>query len=75
MKTEMDVLKMDERQRLCWLLANRATLLVVGIMWLALIARDLLNHQTPYDLIFAVPLIGLIRLAFYKYYVRRNAPG
>ena len=75
MKNEMDMLKMDERQRLCWLLANRATLIVVGILWLALIIRDLLNHQTPYELILAVPAIALVRLVFYKYYARREMPG
>ncbi len=31
MKTEMDVLKIDERERMCWLAANRVTLILVGI--------------------------------------------
>lgn len=74
MKTEMDALKMDERQRLCWLLANRATLIVVGILWLALIVRDLLNQRTPYELIVAVPLIAAVRFVIYKYYTRREIP-
>lgn len=38
MKNEMDVLKMDELQRQCWLRANRATLMLVGLLWLGLIA-------------------------------------
>ena len=31
MKTEMDAMGMDERQRTCWLLANRLTLIAVGL--------------------------------------------
>ena len=75
MKTEMDMLKMDERQRHCWLLANRATLIIVGVIWLALIARDLLSARMPYEMILAVPLIAAVRFVFYKFYSRRNVPG
>ncbi|MFC1475375.1 hypothetical protein ACFLQW_00050 [Candidatus Zixiibacteriota bacterium] len=75
MKTEMDMLKMDERQRLCWLLANRATLIIVGVLWLALIVRELMMNHRPYELIVAVPLIAAVRLVLYKYYARREIPG
>ncbi len=71
MKTEMDVLKMDERQRLCWLLANRAVLMLVGVCWLAMIAWELGQGRSAYFLIIMIPAFALIRLALYKYYQRR----
>lgn len=72
MKNEMDVMRMDERQRLCWLLANRATLLIVGLIWIGMIGWELLHERIPYFLIIMVPVFALARLALYQVYARRN---
>jgi len=71
-KSEMDILKLDERQRLFWLLANRATLMIVGLAWLGMIAWDIIHQGRPYFLIVMVPVIALIRYLFYLYYTRRS---
>jgi hypothetical protein len=55
MKTESYLLKFDGRQRWCWLSADRATLIIVGSLWLALIVRVLLTQRTPYELILVSP--------------------
>ena len=47
MRTEMDLLNMDERQRLHWLKANRATLMTVGVVWLLAIGWEFLEGRTP----------------------------
>ena len=70
MKSEMDLMRMDERQRLSWLKANRATLIVVGIVWLALIAREYAEGRTPAFLVVMVPVFAATRLALYWYYAR-----
>jgi len=70
MKTEMDALKMDERQRVSWLLANRATLVCVGVIWIVLIALQTLQGHTPWFMIAMVPVIALIRFAWYRHYNR-----
>lgn len=70
MKTEMDVLNMDERQRWCWLLANRGTLIFVGICWLGMIARELAQERTPWFLIAMVPVFAATRFLLYRYYKR-----
>lgn len=72
MKTEMDFLKMDERQRLSWLRANRVTLMLVGVVWLCMIGWELLQHRTPWFMIIAVPVLALTRFALYKYFIRRG---
>ena len=72
MKGEMDVLSMDERQRLCWLRANRVTLMIVGLVWLGLIARDLASGQSPWFLIAMVPVFAAVRFAAYKYFARQD---
>ena len=72
MKTEMDVIGMDERQRLCWLWANRATLMVVGLCWLGMIAWEALHQRVPYFLIVMVPVFGWIRFLFYRFYTKRG---
>jgi len=69
-KTEMDIMRMDERQRLHWLKANRATLMVVGAVWLAMIAWELVQDRTPWYLISMVPIFGAVRLSFYWFYAR-----
>jgi len=70
MKTEMDALGMDERQRLAWLLANRATLLLVGVVWLGMIGWELVQHRTPYFMLAMVPAFALTRLMTYRLYLR-----
>lgn len=72
MKTEMDAMKMDERQRIHWLLANRATLIVVGLCWLGLIATQLVRGDVPALLIALVPVFALVRFGFYKHYASRG---
>ncbi len=71
MKNEMDVLGLDPQQRLAWLRANRATLMLVGLTWLGLIARELLQTRTPWFLIAMVPVFALVRFGLYRIYVRR----
>ncbi len=70
MRSEMEMMKMDERQRTAWLLANRATLMVTGILWLGVIALELARGRTPVVMIALVPVIALIRFVFYRIYVR-----
>jgi hypothetical protein len=71
MKNEMDALSMDERQRQSWLLANRATLMIVGLVWLFMIARALYYEEVPYFLIIMVPVFALVRFVAYIYYNRK----
>ncbi len=72
MKNEMDVLKMDELQRHCWLLANRATLILVGLLWLGLIGWEAAHGKVPWFLIMMVPTIAFVRSVFYYLYMRRR---
>jgi len=72
MNNEMDVLNLDERQRFCWLLANRATLMAVGLIWLGMIGWELMQHRTPLFLIAMVPVIALVRFGFYMVYSKRK---
>jgi hypothetical protein len=70
MKSEMDIMRMDERQRLHWLQANRATLIVVGVVWLLMILFELTEGRTPAFLIVMVPIFASLRFGFYYYYAR-----
>jgi hypothetical protein len=70
MKSEMDVVSMDERQRYAWLQANRLTLIVVGGVWIGLIVKDLVRGHTPYFMIAMVPVFALIRFVLYRYFIR-----
>jgi hypothetical protein len=70
MKSEMDLMQMDERQRLSWLMANRATLILVGVVWLSLIAWEYGEGRHPAFLVVMVPVFAAARLAFYWYYAR-----
>ncbi len=72
MKNEMDALKMDELQRHCWLLANRATLITVGLVWLGLIGWELWHQRWPIFEIVMVPVFALVRAGFYKLYANRK---
>jgi hypothetical protein len=70
MKNEMDVLRMDERQRICWLLANRTTLIAVGLVWIGMIIAQAWQGRVAYFMIAMVPVFGLFRLMLYRYYAR-----
>jgi hypothetical protein len=73
MKSEMDAMRMDERQRLSWLLANRATLMIVGLVWVGMTLYEFIQSEKPYFLLIMIPAFALIRLAFYKIYARKTA--
>jgi hypothetical protein len=73
LKTEMDAMNFDERQRFCWLAANRVTPVIVELVWIGLIARDIINHETPWFMIAMVPVFAFIRFAAYRIYLRRKA--
>jgi bacteriorhodopsin len=73
MKNEMDALRMDERQRLYWMMANRFTLIIVGLVWIGMVAYEAAyNHRVAYFLIAMIPIFALIRFAAYKIYARRG---
>ena len=71
MKSEMDVMGLDERQRVCWLFANRALIFVVGLVWLGMIAWELWHQRRPIFMIIMVPVFALIRYAAFRFYARR----
>jgi hypothetical protein len=62
---------MDERQRLCWLLANRVTLMIVGLVWLGMVVWHLIDNRIPYFLIIMVPVFALIRFTMYRVYAAK----
>jgi hypothetical protein len=70
MRSEMDVMRMDERQRLYWLLANRATLMLVGVVWLLMILFELLESRSAAFFIVMVPVFAAARFGFYFYFAR-----
>ena len=72
MKDEMSLLKMRGPQRLAWLRANRVTLMIVGVVWLGMIAHRLATGREPWFLIAMVPVFALIRLVAYTYYRRQE---
>lgn len=71
MKSEMDFLRMDERQRVCWLYANRAMIFIIGAIWLGIIGYELSQGRTPLFMIIMVPVLALVRLFIYLYYSRK----
>jgi hypothetical protein len=70
MVSEMDAMNMDERQRHSWLLANRVTLMLVGVTWLGMIAWELANKRTPLFLIAMVPTFAMVRFVVYRHFQR-----
>ena len=70
MKTEMDAMNMDERQRFAWLQANRLTLILVGITWLGMIGWEVAQQRSPWFLIAMVPVFAALRFGVYRYYAR-----
>ena len=73
MPTEMDLLRMDERERMAWLKANRTTLMLVGLVWIGMIVWEALQGRVPVFLIVMVPVFGWIRWGLYRRHVRRVA--
>lgn len=69
----MDALSMDERQRYAWLLANRITLMIVGLIWIGMIVYEITNERMPVFLIAMVPAFALIRFISYMLYARKMA--
>jgi len=79
-KNEMELLNMDERQRLAWFVANRGTLMAVGAVWIGMIAWELTRGRVPVFLVCMVPAFALLRVGLYFYYSSRpfvegEAPG
>ena len=68
--TEMDLMQMDERQRLAWLQANRLTLFAVGITWIGMIAWEFAHQRTPAFLMIMVPAFAALRFFVYLYHAR-----
>lgn len=75
MTTEMDLMRMDERQRLAWLRANRLTLFAVGLTWIGMIAAELARGVFPTFLVIMVPVFALIRFLAYRTYQRTPGPS
>jgi len=75
MKNEMELMNMDERQRLAWFMANRGTLIAVGAVWIGMIAWDLTHGHAPAFLMIMVPVFALLRAALYSFYSSRPFVG
>jgi hypothetical protein len=71
MKNEMDLMKMDERQRLAWFMANRGTLIAVGAVWLGMIGWELTHGRNPVFLLLMVPVFASLRGGLYFFYSSR----
>ncbi len=71
MRTEMDFMRMDEHQSICWLKANRILIFVIGAVWLGIIGWELWQNGMPVFMIVMVPVLALTRLVIYKFYLRR----
>jgi hypothetical protein len=68
MRSEIDVLKMDERQRDAWLRANRLTLMAVGVTWIGMILWELAHDRVPVFLILMVPVFAGLRFGLYRHF-------
>ena len=71
MKNEMDLLKIKEPERLCWLKANRVTLLFVGVVWIGIIIQQFLSGNPPWFFVAMVPIFALFRFIAYHYFKRK----
>lgn len=71
MRNEMDLMNMDERQRLAWFMANRATLIAVGAVWIGMIGWELTHGRVPTFLLIMVPVFALLRAGLYFFYSSR----
>jgi hypothetical protein len=75
MRNEMDLLNMDERQRLAWFMANRGTLIAVGSVWIGMIGWELTHGRVPAFLLVMVPVFALLRAGLYLFYSSRPFAG
>lgn len=75
MKNEMDLLRMDERQRLAWFMANRGTVIAVGAVWIGMIGWELTHGRVPAFLLIMVPVFALLRAGLYFHYSSRSFVG
>lgn len=71
MRSEMDLMHMDERQRLAWLMANRGTVVAVGATWIGMIVWELAQQRSPLFLIAMVPVFALVRVGLFFHYCSR----
>ena len=69
MKSEMDAMGMDERQRLSWYKANRALIFFIFVVWVFMIASEFYNGRIPYFLLVMVPVFAIARFIFYKIFM------
>jgi hypothetical protein len=75
MKNEMDLMRMDERQRLAWFMANRGTVIAVGAVWIGMIAWELTHGRVPAFLLIMVPVFALLRAGLYFFYTSKPMTG
>lgn len=75
MKTEMEIMDLDERQSLAWLQANRVTLMLVGLTWIGMIVWELAQGRFPMFLITMVPVFALARFLTYRRCQRTRDDG
>jgi hypothetical protein len=68
MKSEMDLLGMTGVERLCWLRANRITLVIVGLVWIGMIVERLVAGVFPLFLIFMVFVFATLRFGLYRFF-------
>jgi hypothetical protein len=71
MRNEMDLMNMDERQRLAWFMANRGTVIAVGAVWIGMIGWELTHGRVPTFLLIMVPVFALFRAGLYHLYSSR----
>ncbi len=74
MVTEMDILKMNDQQRIAWLLANRLTLIFVGLTWLGMIVSELIQGNIPEFLLLMIPVFAIFRFLSYRRYRQSPKP-
>ncbi len=75
MKNEMNLMKMDELQRLAWFMAHRGTLITVGAVWIGMIGWELIHERVPTFLAIMVPVFAIIRAGLYFYYKSKPFVG
>jgi hypothetical protein len=68
MKNEMNLMNMDERQRLAWFMANRGTLIAVGAAWIGMIGWELTHDRVPTFLLIMIPIFAILRAGLYILY-------
>jgi hypothetical protein len=68
MKNEMEILGMTGVERLCWLRANRITLMIVGVVWIGMIVERLTAGVLPLFLIAGLFGFAAIRFGLYRFF-------